>query len=172
MAFLKKVNVPAGAGKTAYAGEEMEQGLWVELSGEFSAVQINNLPSGQKNKPGYASVGDKRVIKATGSGDTGRVYPVKKIIVEPEDSDSDSDYTTIDAGQSLTYFTEGTFETDQYTDVSGTGAAFGDYLKLSSSKLVEEAAATTETANSVARVIKINNSGDSTKDSLEFEMIT
>jgi len=172
MAFLKKVNVPDEARKTAFAATAMSPGQWVKLNGEFSAGDITSLGSSASNKPGYASVGDKKLTLITTSDDniTGRVAVVDKLVFIPEDSDTDSN--AIAAGQSCVYYTEGQFETDQYTSVSGTGAAFGDYLKPDdNSKLQEEASASTETTKSIARVIKINNSGDSTKDSLVFEMI-
>ena len=173
MAFIKEVNVPDNARKSAYVAAAYDVGTWVSLNGEFSASDITALGTSNSNKPGYASTGDKKLTQVT-TGILGRVFPINKKIFIPEDSDTDHD--SVAAGQMCIYYTEGQFETDQYTSVSGTGAAFGDYLKLTTGgKLAEEAAATTETAASVARVIEIHNGddgGDTTKDSLIFEMIT
>jgi len=172
MPFLKKVNVPVHARKTAYATENIEVGLWCYPNGFWTADQIADLDPSIRNKPGYAYVGAPRMSIAS-TGDTGRKYPVDKLIFIPEYGDSDTRFTVIVSGAGLNYYTEGQFETDQYVDVSGTGATFGDYLKLETGtgRLCEEATATTETAESVARVIKINNAGDPTKDSLIFEML-
>jgi len=175
MAFLKEVNVPENARRTVYAAAAMEVGEWVKLDGEFSAGDIATLTSTNSNKPGYASTGDMKVTSLTSSDDniTGRVGVVGKKIYIPEDSDTDHD--DIAAGQSCILYTAGQFETDMYVSVSGTGGAFGDYLKVNDdAKLIEEASATTETAKSVARVIRVNDGsrgGDTTKDSLVFEIL-
>lgn len=171
MGILKKVIVPDEARKSAYVAAEYEVGTWCSLNGVFSAGDITSLGTANSNKPGYASVGDPKLTQVT-TGVTGRVYPIDKLITIPEDSDADHD--TVPAGASAIYYTEGRFETDQYTTVSGTGAAFGDYLKLGTGgKLVEESSAQTETGASVARVIKINDgNGQFTKESLVFEMIS
>lgn len=172
MGILKKVIVPDHARKSAYAASEYEVGSWCSLDGVFSAADILALGT-SANKPGYAYVGDPKLTQVT-TGVTGRVYPIDKLIFIPEDSDTSHD--TVPAGACAIYYTEGRFETDQYTSVSGTGAAFGDYLKLGTGgKLVEEAAATTETAASVARVIKINDGngqyGTVGRETLVFEML-
>lgn len=172
MAFLKKVNVPDNDVLSAYAAAAYDVGVWAKEDGEFSASDIAALPSGQKNKPGYAFAGAKKLTRLTTSDDnvTGRVGVIGKNITIPEDSDTSHD--SVAAGQSCLYFRGGQFETDQYVSVSGTGAAFGDYLKVDANgKLVEEASPTTETTKSVARVVKINNSGTVANDSLVFEII-
>lgn len=172
MAFLKKVIVPDEACKSGYAAAAYQPGQWVKLNGTFSAADITALPAGQKNKPGYASAGDVKFTRLTTSDDniTGRVGVLGKLIFVPEDSDTDHD--DIAAGQSCLVFTAGRFETDQYTSVSGTGAAFGDYLKpTDTGTLGEEASPTTETTKSVARVFKINNTGNPSYDSLVFDII-
>lgn len=171
MGVLKKVIVPDQARKTAYAAAAYEVGSWCSLNGNFSAGDIASLGAANSNKPGYAYVGDPKLTQVT-TGVMGRVYPIDKLVFIPEDSDADHD--TVAAGQACTYYTAGRFETDQYTDVSGTGGAFGDYLKLGTGgKLVEEATATTETAQSVARVVKVNDEGPTVaKKTLVFEMIS
>ena len=175
MAFLKEVNVPENARRTAYAAAAMEVGEWVKLNGEFSAGDITTLGSDNSNKPGYASIGDMKVTSLTTSDDhlTGRVGVVGKKIYVPEDADTE--YDDIAKGQSCIVYVAGQFETDMYVSVSGTGGAFGDYLKVNDdAKLIEESSATTETSKSVARVIRVNNGdrgGDTTKDSLIFEIL-
>jgi len=171
MAIMKKVIVPDHARKTAYAAAAYDIGTWCSLNGTFSASDITTLGSDNSNKPGYASTGDPKLTQVT-TGVMGRVFPIDKLVFIPEDSESDHD--SVAAGQACLYYTEGRFETDQYTDVSGTGGAFGDYLKLGTGgKLVEEATATTETAASVARVIKVNDTGpDTAHKTLVYEMIS
>lgn len=171
MGVLKKVIAPDEARKTAYAAASYEVGSWCSLNGVFSAADIVALGTANSNKPGYAYVGDPKLTQVT-TGVMGRVYPIDKLIFIREDSDSSHD--TVAAGEACNYYTAGRFETDQYTDVSGTGGAFGDYLKLGTGgKLVEEATATTETAQSVARVIKVNDEGPNVdKKTLVFEIIS
>jgi len=175
MPFLKKVKVPDTECQFGYVAAATAPGIWHKWNGEFSAGDITTLTSTYSNKPGYASAGDRKLTKATTSDTTvtGRVGPVSKNIYIPEDSDSS--HTTIYQGQMALFFTGGQFETDQFVSVSGTGGAFGDYLKLNDDgKLVEESTATTETAASVARVVRLNNmdsGGASAYDSLVFEMI-
>jgi hypothetical protein len=176
MAFLKKVNVPQHARLSGYAAAEYPIGTWVKLDGFWSTSDVAALGA-NAYKPGYAQVGDKKLTKITTSDDniTGRVGIVDKLIYIPEDSDTDHD--DIAAGQSCIYYTEGQFETDQYATVSGTGAAFGNYLKVNDDgKLIEEATATTETSKSVARVIKVNDSTvsgetDFANESIVFEIL-
>ncbi len=174
MAKLKKVMVPDTARKTAFVAAEYAVGQWCYPNGVFSEADIAALGAANSNKPGFASVGDAKLTRAgvgTPSNAAGRCFPIDKLIFIPEDSDSD--HTTIEAGASVVYYTAGQFETDQYSDVSGTGGAFGDYLKIGANGvLVEETTPTTETALSVARVIKVNDSGpDVNFKSLVFEMI-
>lgn len=171
--MLTKVIVPMTARRgEAYASEQLTKGTWVKISGTFSAGDISSLPTGQKDKPGFASAGDYKVVPAV-VGDTMPCFPVDKLTIVPEGADSDND--TILAGAMVVYFTEGRFETDQFTSVSGTGAEYGDYLKIgASSKLVEEASGQVKTSASVARVYKVHYGGNArhTYDRLEFEMLT
>jgi len=172
MAFLKKVNVHDEDRHTAFAAAAMTIGQWVKLNGDFSAGDITTLGASYSNKPGYASAGDPKLTLITTSDTTvtGRVGIVDKLIFIPEDADTSHD--DIAKGQCCIYYTGGRFETDQYSSVSGTGAAFGNFLKVDdNSVLVEESTATTETTASVARVIKSNTGGEYTKDSLVFEIL-
>lgn len=167
--MLEIVNVPAEARKgDAYLATSMKKGTFVVMSGTFSAADIAALPAGQKNKPGYAYAGDKKLVKAY-AGDTGRCFPVDKKIFVPEDADSSSE--TIDAGAGVIYYTEGEFRTTEFTDV--TSPVFGEYLKLSTSgTLTDEASPFTETGASVARVIKLEStSGDASDHRLHFVLL-
>jgi len=170
--MLTRVIVPAHAIRgEAFAGEAFTKGTWVKISGTFSAGDISSLATGNKNIPGYASAGDFKVVQAV-SGDTMPCFPVDKMTVVPEGADSDKD--TILAGAGVLYFTEGRYESDQYTSVSGTGAAYGDYLKIGASgKLVEEDDPAVRTTASVARCYKVHygDNGNHTYDRVEFEML-
>lgn len=168
--MLELVNVPENAKKgRAFIATSMKRGTFVVLSGTFSTSDISGLPSGQKSKPGYAYSGDLKLVEAY-SGATGRCFPVDKLTFVPEDADTDHD--TIDAGAGAIYYTEGTFRTSEFTDV--TDPEFGEYLKLSASgTLTDEASAYTETGESVARAVQlISDSDDASDHRLEFELIT
>lgn len=171
--MLTKVIVPMHARRgEAYASEALTKGTWVKISGTFSDGDISSLPDGQKQKPGFAYSGDFKVYPAL-ADDTMPCFPVDKATVVPEGADSDND--TILAGAIVVYFTEGRFETDKYTSVSGTGATYGDYMKIgSSSKLIEETDPAIKTSASVARCYKVHYGGNArhTYDRLEFEMLT
>jgi len=167
--MLEIVNVPDHAKiGDAFVATSMKRGTFVVLSGTFSSSDIASLPSGQKNKPGYASVGDKKLVKAY-IGATGACFPVDKLIIKPENADTDED--TIPAGAQVIYYTEGEFRTTEFTDVGSPD--FGDYLKLSTSgTLTIEADAHTKTSESVARVIALENSAsDASKHRLHFRLI-
>ena len=154
----------------AFVASGVKRGCFVKLDGVFTQADIDALPEGQKNKPGYAYVGAPKLNVAF-KGVTGRVFPVDYYVAAPEDSESDWD--TIPAGHQAVYYTEGEFETDQYSGVSGTGANFGDYLKLNTKgQLTEEANPATETSESVARVVKWIKGGTFDKDRLRFVLIT
>jgi hypothetical protein len=150
--MLELVNVPDSARKYGFAATEMRKGTFVVLSGTFSAGDISALPAAQRSKPGYASAGDLKLVRAY-VGATGRCYPINKHIFVPEGADDDSD--SILAGASAVYYDEGEFRTTEYTDLSAS-TDFGDYLKLSTSgTLTAEAADHTESTASVARVVRV-----------------
>jgi len=167
--MLEIVNVPDNARQgDAYILTSMKRGTFVVLSGTFSASDVSGLPSGQKNKPGYASSGDKKLVKAY-AGLTGRCYPVDKLVFVPEDADTDHD--SIDAGAMVVYYMDGEFRTTEYTNV--TSPVFGEYLKLSASgTLTDEGSPYTETSASVARVVKLDStSSDPSERRLQFRLI-
>lgn len=169
------VSVPPTARKGyAFVVSGCNIGQFHQMNGVFSAADIAALPDGQKNKPGYAYVGDKKLNRVD-VGVTGRVGPVGKLAFYPEDDESD--YKAIDAGAKVVFYTEGEFVTDQYdhdvsAGVSGTGSNYGDYLKLTvSGWLTEEADPTTETTASVARVIRLDTGASSSDDRLWYELL-
>ena len=151
--MLEVVNCPDNARHGgAYVASAMNKGTFVTVSGTFSAAEITALPANQKSRPGFAYENDRKLVQAY-AGITGRCYPVDKLIFDPEDADTD--YDEISAGAGAIYYEEGEFRTNEFTDVTTT-VVFGNYLKLSASgTLTDEAALTTETTASVARVIKI-----------------
>lgn len=169
--MLTLVDVPKSGRKTGYmAGDSAtyKKGTMVVASGTFSASDISSLPAGQKNAPGYAQVGYVKLVRAyVGAGK--RSYPMDKIIFVPEDGDDDLD--TVKKGEQVVYYTEGTFETTEFTDCDG--AVFGNYLKTTASgTLTLESPANTETSNSVARVEELKaQSGPAKFHRLEFSLI-
>ena len=169
MDTINLINIPMNSyNNIAYYETEIDFGRFVTLNGTFSSSEIDSLPDGQKNKPGYASEGDNKLSLAT-SGDTGACFPIKRYIAIPEDDESDHD--SVKAGQMAIYFTEGEFETDQFA--SGTNLIFGDYLRLTvSGTLVPELDVDVKTSNSVARVVKyLSGAGSESTDRLWFRLI-
>ena len=144
--------------------------------GTFSAADITALTSSNSNKPGYAYEGDPKLGRIE-SGLTGRAFPVNKLAFKPEDDETT--YADIAAGEQVIYYTQGEFISDQYdkdpsTGISGTGAAFGNYLKLTvSGWLTEEASAETETTASVAVLIKhlTGGAGNTSKERVWFRLL-
>jgi hypothetical protein len=178
---LEIVDVPQHGRKTGYMAADSatyKKGTMVVLSGTFSSSDITALPAGQKNSPGWAQAGYPKLVRAwAGSG--GRAFPIDKYEFESEyGSDGTADaidgrnLDTVLKGQAVTYFRIGTFRTTEFTDVGS--AVFGNFLKCSASgTLTIEAAANTETGNSVARVEKlINPAGDAKYHRLEFTLIS
>ena len=170
--MLEIVDVPVHGRKTGYMSDDTatyKNGSFVVASGTFSAADITTLGTASSNKPGFAVAGYPKLVRAWGTNG-GRAWPINKIITVPEDGEDDQD--TIAKGASCTYFTGGTFRTSEFTDVSSP--VFGDFLKTSASgTLTIEATATTETANTVARVEALFNSNSLAKDHrLEFTLIT
>ncbi len=171
--MLELVDVPESGRKTGYMSDDTatyKKGSFILLSGTFSAGDIASLPAGQKNKPGFAKAGDKKLVRgwaATG----GRAFPIDKLIFEREDSDFDLD--TVKKGEAVTYYTAGTFRTTEYTDLTA-GTKFGDYLKLTASgTLTSESTVETETSDSVARIEGLFQSNTLARDHrLEFTLIS
>ena len=143
--------------------------------GEFSAADITALGD-NASKPGYAYEGDPKLGRVE-TGTTGRAFPVNKLAFKPEDDETT--HAAIAAGEQVIYYTAGDFITDQYdrdptSGISGTGAAFGNYLKLTvSGWLQEEATAGTQTTGSVAILIKhLTNSARSGQERIWYQLLT
>lgn len=161
-----EVKIPGIRHGMAYVAGAYAKGSFVQKDGVFSQSDIDGLPTGQKSKPGYASVGDNKLTQVTSAaaGQRGLVFPINKLVFKPEDSDSDLD--TIAAGASCIFYQGGQYETDQYTSVSGTGGVYNDNLEIGASgKLVESAEADTST-QVVAKVIKLTLSDSYVDDVL------
>ena len=171
--MLEVVNCPDHARHgDGFAASEMNKGTFVVISGTFSAAEITALPANQKSRPGFAYSGDKKLVMAY-AGITGRCYPIDKKIFIPEDADTDTNANSlVKAGAGAIYYEEGEFRTSEFTDVTTT-VEFGNYLKLSASgTLTDEAALTTETAASVARVIVLEDShSDASKHRMHFRLL-
>ncbi len=169
--MLEIVDVPVHGRKTGYMASDSatyRKGSFVVASGTFSAGDITTLGAANSNKPGFAVAGYPKLVRAwAGSG--GRAFPIDNIITVPEDGEDDLD--TIAKGAVCTYYTGGTFRTSEFTDVSTM--VFGDFLKATASGTATiEATATTETADSMARVEFLANSNTKAKDHrLEFTII-
>jgi len=148
---MLEVKIPGIRVGRAYAGEDMTKGKWVTLSGTFDQSDIDTIVAAhpeQANAAGFAKVGSAKVLLAAGET-TLPAFPVNKLILQPEDAEADLD--TITAGEGVIYYVGGEYETDQFTTVTGTGAAPGDFLKLdANSKLAEEADPAVQTTASVA----------------------
>ena len=165
----------------AYIAGAYYKGSFCKKDGVFSSSDITNLPTGQKNKPGYAKAGDLKLtqVTSTADGQRGTVFPINKLIFKPEDSDSDDDL--IPAGASVIYYQGGQYETDQYLEVSGTsGGDFGDNLEITVSGKLTESSYTDESQYIVAKVIKMtfgdsynhDNLGEQhEKDRLWYELL-
>lgn len=171
MLEIVRVPVTARVG-TGYVNSDMKRGTFVVASGTFTASDISALPTTQRNKQGYASAGDLKLVKAYDGtfSSRGPAYPVDKRTTVPEGGDSD--YETIKAGSQVVYYTEGEFRTSEYTNLTTT-VTFGDYLKLSASgTLTDETNLKTATANTVARVIGLfDDSSDLSERRLQFELV-
>ena len=160
----------------AFVASGCKCGQFHRMWGTFSAADITALGSDNSGKPGYAYQDDPKLGRIE-TGKTGRAFPVNKLVFKPEDDEST--HTDISAGEQVIYYTQGEFITDQYdrdpsTGISGTGAAFGNYLKLTvSGWLCEESDPETETTSSVAVVVKhLTNSARSTQERLWYRLIT
>lgn len=157
----------------AFAAQAVKKGTFMVASGTFTQADIDALPAGQKNKPGYAYVGSKKLVPAYGQtvAIQGPSYPVDKKIFKIENADSDEDI--IPAGAQVVYYKSGEFRTSEFTDLISAGLTYGSYLKTSASgTLTEEAALATPTNSTVARVISLdNNHADSADHRLHFELI-
>lgn len=172
---MLEVKIPGIRVGTAYAGEDLTKGTWVKASGTFSQGDLDTIHAvypAQKNAAGFANVDSEKVMLAV-LGDVLPCFPVNKLERQPEDADSNS----IIRGEGVIYYVGGEYETDQFTSVSGTGAAFGDFLKIGASgKLVEEASATTKTTASKATVVRMTHGIDSLTgdvlDRLWFRMLS
>ena len=170
--MLTIVDAPVNGRKTGYMANDSttyKKGSFIVQSGTFSAGDITSLPAGQKSKPGFARAGDKKLVRAyIGSG--GRAFPIDKKFLEVEGSDDDND--TIKAGASCTFYTQGTFQSTEFTDVGS--AVFGDFLKMTASGTATiEATPETETGDSVARVeVLFNSDASANKHRLEFTIVS
>ena len=150
---MLEVKRPGARTGTEYAGESLVKGSWVRVSGTFSSGDITTIQTAapaQVNAAGFANVGSNKIMQAV-PGEVLPCYPVNKLILKPEDAEAD--LQTIAAGEGVIYYIGGEYESDQYSAVSGTGAAPGNFLKVGSDGiLVEEASPSTETTASVATV--------------------
>jgi len=169
---LTLIDVPKSGRRTGYMADEATtyiKGSMVVASGVFSAANITSLPAGQKNTPGFALAGVVKLVRGY-AGCGKRAYPIDKIEFEPEDGDPDLD--TVKKGEQVVYYTKGTFETTEFTDLGGS-AVFGDYLKVTASgTLTIEATNDTETTDSVARVEALNaQTGPAKFHRLQFTLI-
>lgn len=157
----------------AFVSADVTKGSFVVLSGTFSQSDIDSLPAGQKETPGYAYAGDPKLVQAWAGNvaDTGPAYPVDKKIFVPEDADLDSSFETIKAGSQALYYDSGEFRTTEYTDLTTT-VVYGDFLKLSASgTLTDEANLKVATNATVARVIELADDHASPGDRrLHFRM--
>lgn len=150
-----EVKIPGIRHGQAYIAGAYYKGSFVKRDGVFSSADIDALPTGQKNKPGYASAGDLKLTQVTSAaaGQRGTVYPINKLLFQPEDSDSDHDL--IAAGSAVIFYQGGEYETDQYLDVSGTaGGDYGDNLEITVSGKLTESAEADSSTQIVAKVIK------------------
>ena len=162
-----EVKIPGIRYGQAYVAGAYKKGSFVQLDGVFSQSDVDALPAGQKEVPGYASAGSRKLTQVTSAaaGQRGLVYPINKLIFFPEDSDSTHD--TILAGASCIYYAGAgsEYETDQFS-VSGTGGVFNDNLEIGAAgTLVESAEADTST-QVVAKVIKLSLGDDYLDDVL------
>jgi len=160
-----EVKIPLYRHGMAYIAGAYVKGSFVARDGVFSESDINALPTGQKSKPGYASVGSMKLTQVTSAanGQRGNVFPINKLIYKPEDGDSDNE--TIPAGSSVIYYAGAgsEYETDQYTAVSGTGGVFNDNLEIGANGKLVESSEADSSLQVVAKVIKVTT-GDAEID--------
>jgi len=158
----------------AFVLTDVKKGTFVVLSGTMTASDIAGLPVGQKDKPGFASVGSPKLVRAYDDtvASRGKAFPVDKKIFIPENADLDTSFETIKAGAQALYYTDGEFRTTEYTDLTTT-VVYGDWLRLSASgTLTDETDLKTGTNNSVARVIELADDHVSPGDRrLHFRMV-
>ena len=109
-----EVKIPGIRHGMAYVAGAYYKGSFVKRDGVFSSADITALPTGQKNKPGYAKEGSMKLTQVTSAaaGQRGLVYPINKLLFMPEDADSDQDL--IPAGAGVIYYQGGQYETDQF----------------------------------------------------------
>lgn len=160
-----EVKIPGVRHGMAYIAGAYYKGSFVKMDGVFSQSDINALPTGQKNIPGFASVNSLKLTQVTAAADgqRGLVYPINKLVYQPEGSDASLDL--IPAGAGVIFYQGGQFETDQFLAVSGTaGGDFGDNLEITvSGKLTESSEADTS-LQVVAKVVKMTFGDDYTDD--------
>lgn len=158
----------------AFVATDVKKGSFVVQSGTFTQADIDALPEGQKNKPGYAYVGSPKLVQAYDAtiANMGEAYPVDKRIFVPEDADLNSSFETILAGSQALYYDNGDFRTTEYTNLTTT-VVYGDYLKLSASgTLTDESNLKIQTTSTVARVIELADDHTSPADRrLHFRMV-
>lgn len=160
-----EVKIPGIRHGMGYIAGDYYKGSFVKMDGVFSAGDITALPTGQKNKPGWASAGSLKLTQVTSAaaGQRGLVFPINKLLFQPEGADSS--YDLLSAGVGVIFYQGGQYETDQFLAVSGTaGGDFGDNLEITvSGKLTESAEADTST-QVVAKVVKMTFGDDYTDD--------
>lgn len=145
------VKIPGIRHGMAYTKESMTKGQFAYLAGHAVAA---DMPLGT---PGFSSAGSKILRLAKAPAMYGRagwlsgvlntvvttsilvsgakaapvgVYPVNKLIYQPEDDELD--LQTIASGAGCIYYESGEFETDQWEDATNvmSSAVFGDLLFL------------------------------------------
>lgn len=144
--------VPAEAKMSAAINGAYTRGMFCKLSGKFSSAV---------GHAGQAAAGEAKLILATGtSADnaTGLLYPIDKLTLVPEYSDTD--YDTLASGDRVIYYTAGTFDTDQFNSAgitSSTTAGTKLFVQVDGKLSVESGTVCSGTP--VAVFIKYNTVG-------------
>jgi len=146
--------------------ETFTQGAFVKLS---SSTWGSEAPG----TPGKAYNGALCYVPATDSDDINTpVYPIKKLIYKPENSETDLD--TVSSGDGIIIFMGGQYETDAYdTDVEWDSVDPGTLLYLNSDSVLTTGQAS-DTTPARARFLKVASSYNSKYASREviwYELI-
>jgi hypothetical protein len=144
--------VPAEAKMSAGINGAYTRGMFCKLSGKFTTAVGN---------AGKAGAGEAKLILATGTDADnvkGLVYPIDKLTLLNEDSDSS--YDTLASGDRVIYYTAGTFDTDQFNTTGITSStAIGTKLFVQSDGKLNIESGTVASGSAVAIFLKFNTVG-------------
>ena len=164
-----EVKIPGIRHGRAYIATDCYKGSFVKRDGVFSAADITALPTGQKNLPGFAQEGSFKLSQVTSAaaGQRGTVFPINKLLFQPEDAESTHDLVL--AGSGVIFYQGGQYETDQFLSVSGTsGGDYGDNLEITVSGKLTESSEGDESTTAVAKVVQMSFGDDYTDDVMGY----